>query len=166
MTHSPALRTALHYDVIVEDFPELKLATVAHTGDYQKIGTSFESLLAWAGGRGLLGPGTRLIGIYYDDPAGKPLSELRSDAGITVPADTILEPRMNWRSVGGGVVARLVHKGAYADLDVAYSYLYHIWLPQSGRQPGETPCFEEYLNNPKQLPPSEWLTAVHLPLLG
>jgi AraC family transcriptional regulator len=166
MTHAPALRTAIHYDVTVEDFPELKLATLPHEGDYQKIGASFEKLFAWAGGHNLMGPSTRMIGIYYDDPLARPLSELRSEAGLTLPEATVLEPRMNWRSVGGGPVARLVHKGPYADLDVAYSYLYHVWLPQSGRQPGEEPCFEEYLNNPRQLPPSEWLTAVHLPLLG
>jgi AraC family transcriptional regulator len=28
------------------------------------------------------------------------------------------------------------------------------------------PCFEEYLNNPRELPPEEWLTAVHLPLVA
>lgn len=166
MTHSPALRTAIHYDVTVEEFPVLRLATLPHEGDYQKIGTSFEQLFAWAGGHDLLGPHTRSIGIYYDDPAGKPMSELRSEAGITVPDGTALAPQMAWRSVGGVPVARLVHKGPYADLDVAYSYLYHVWLPQSGRQPGEAACFEEYLNNPRQLPPSEWLTAVHLPLKG
>lgn len=164
MTHSPALRTAIHYDVTIDDFPLLSLAAIEHRGDYQKIGTSFEKLFAWAGGRQLLDIGTRSIGIYYDDPTAKPLGELRSEAGLSLADGTALEPPMHWRRVGGGPVARLVHKGPYADLDVAYSYLYHVWLPQSGRQPGEAPCFEEYLNNPRQLPPSEWLTAVHLPL--
>jgi AraC family transcriptional regulator len=164
MTHSPALRTAVSYDVTIEEFPELMLATLPHLGDYQTIGTAFERLSNWAGARGLLAPDTRMIGIYYDDPAAKPLSELRSEAGLTLPREAAIEAGMQWRPVGGGPVARLLHKGPYADLDVAYAYLYHVWLPQSGRQPGEAACFEEYLNNPRQLPPSEWLTAVHLPL--
>lgn len=164
MTHAPALRTAVHYDVTVEDFTEIELATLAHSGDYQQIGACFERLSSWAGALKLIGPDTRMIGIYYDDPAAKPLSGLRSEAGLTLPEGTAIEPDMQWRSVGGYPVAKLVHKGPYADLDVGYAFLYHVWLPQSGRQPGEAPCFEEYLNNPRLLPPSEWLTAVHLPL--
>lgn len=164
MTHSPALRTSVSYDVAIEDFPRLKLATLPHVGDYQKIGTAFERLSNWAGARGMIGADTRTIGIYYDDPSAKALGELRSEAGLTLPDGTAIEADMQWRFVGGGPVAKLIHKGPYADLDVAYAYLYHVWLPQAGRQPGEAPCFEEYLNNPRLLPPSEWLTAVHLPL--
>ena len=59
-----------------------------------------------------------------------------------------------------------LHAFGHADLDVAYSWLYHNWLPQSGREPGDAPCFEEYLNDPRSLPPQEWLTAVNLPLKG
>ncbi|MGO4339121.1 GyrI-like domain-containing protein [Labrys sp. KB_33_2] len=164
MTRATALREALHYNVAIEDIPKLRLVTLPHRGDYQKIGASFERLFAWAGGNGLLRSGARMIGIYYDDPDSKPLAELRSEAGLAVPEDSPLGPDMAWREVGGGPVARLVHKGPYADLDVAYAYLYHSWLPHSGRQPGDAPCFEEYLNDPRGAPPSEWLTAVNLPL--
>ena len=101
---------------------------------------------------------TRSIGVYYDDPTSKPAGELRSEAGITVPGGTGLGPDMHWLDVASGRVARLVHKGPYADLDVAYAWLYHTWLPNSGLEPGEAPCFEEYLNDPRQAPPSEWLT--------
>ncbi|PRH86640.1 AraC family transcriptional regulator [Labrys okinawensis] len=164
MTRATALRSALHYDVTIETVPRLRLVTLPHRGDYQKIGASFERLFAWAGGHGLLRPGVRLIGIYYDDPDSKPVADLRSEAGLSVPEDSPLGPDMVWREVGGGSVARLVHKGPYADLDVAYAFLYHSWLPHSGRQPGDAPCFEEYLNDPRSAPPSEWLTAVNLPL--
>ena len=71
---------------------------------------------------------------------------------------------MHRQVIAASTVARLVHKGPYADLDVAYAWLYHNWLPQSGREPGDAPCFEEYLNDPRSLPPQEWLTAVNLPL--
>jgi AraC-like DNA-binding protein len=38
------------------------------------------------------------------------------------------------------------------------------WLPKSGEEAGDHACFEEYLNNPRDLPPSEWLTRISLPL--
>jgi AraC family transcriptional regulator len=37
-------------------------------------------------------------------------------------------------------------------------------LPQSGREPADAPCLEEYFNTPDQVPPPELLTAVCLPL--
>ena len=43
-------------------------------------------------------------------------------------------------------------------------WLYKEWLPQSGEEPADRPCFEEYLNNPRELPPAEWLTDICLPL--
>ena len=150
----------------VEDNSAETLIAIPHQGDYQEIGKAFERLMVWAGPRGLMGPQTRLIGIYYDDPASKPKGELRSEACITAPADVEPGPGMHRQVIAAGPVARLVHKGPYADLDVAYAYLYHNWLPGSGREPGEAPCFEEYLNDPRSLPPQEWLTAVHLPLRG
>lgn len=63
-------------------------------------------------------------------------------------------------------VACLLFKGPYAELEVPYRWLYGTWLPASGEEPADIPCFAEYLNDPKALPPSEWLTAVYLPLRG
>ena len=60
--------------------------------------------------------------------------------------------------------ASVVHKGPYAELEAPYRYLFREWLPPSGREAGDHPCFEEYLNNPRELPPSEWLTRISLPL--
>ena len=161
---APAYRSPLHYDVTIETIERQSLIAISHQGDYQEIGKAFDRLMVWAGPRGLMGPQTRMFGIYYDDPASKPKAELRSKACITAPPDVAPGPEMQREVVAPGPVARLVHKGPYADLDVAYAWLYQSWLPQSGREPGEAPCFEEYLNDPRSLPPQEWLTAVNLPL--
>ena len=163
---APAYRTPVHYDVTIETIEAQTLIAVSHLGDYQEIGKAFDRLMVWAGPRGLMGPQTRFFGIYYDDPASKPKSELRSEACITAPLDIAPGPDMHRQVIAASTVARLVHKGPYADLDVAYAWLYHNWLPQSGREPGDAPCFEEYLNDPRSLPPQEWLTAVNLPLKG
>ena len=159
-------RLPVNYDVTIEAFEGATLIALPHRGDYLEVGRTFERLMVWAGPRGLMGPQTRLIGLYYDDPASKPKAELRSEACITAPADVEPGLGMHRQAIAAGPVARLVHKGPYADLDVAYAYLYHTWLPASGRAPGEAPCFEEYLNDPRGLPPQEWLTAVRLPLQG
>jgi AraC family transcriptional regulator len=43
-------------------------------------------------------------------------------------------------------------------------WLYGSWLPQSGREPGDAPCLEEYLNSPRDTAPTELLSDIYLPL--
>ena len=62
--------------------------------------------------------------------------------------------------------ASVLHKGPYAELERAYRHLFRDWLPASGYEAADFSCFEEYLNDPRETPPSELLTRVHLPLKG
>ncbi len=58
----------------------------------------------------------------------------------------------------------LRHKGPYADMHKAYQWLYAEWLPKSGRQLRDSVMLEEYLNNPRDVPPTELLTDIYMPL--
>jgi len=152
------------YDVSIRTLSPVRLIALRHGGSYLEIGATFERLFAWAAGRGLMGPQTRAIGVYYDDPDGTPAAALRSDAGITIDADVALEDGLRLLEVPGGRHAVLHHKGPYAELNNAYRWLYRDWLPASGEQCADRPIFEEYLNNPRALPPEEWLTDICLPV--
>jgi AraC family transcriptional regulator len=152
------------YDVTIGEFPGLRLAGLEHRGDYHAIGKTFEKLTAIAGPRGLLGPEARSIGIYYDDPESVPAKDLRSLAAISVGPRFNGDAELKLVELPAARTARLVHKGPYAELESAYRYLYMDWLPKSGQDPADAPCFEEYLNDCRTLPPTEWLTAVHVPL--
>jgi len=129
-----------------------------------EIGTAFDRVFAWATGRGLAGPATRGIGVYYDDPDAVPTRALRSDAGIAIGRDTTVDGDLRVVELAGGRHAVLHHKGPYAELEKAYRWLYREWLPPSGEDCADRPCFEEYLNNPRALPPEQWLTDICLPL--
>lgn len=152
------------YEVTIGEQPPLRLAGLPHRGDYQKIGSAFERLYAWAGPRGLIGPDTRHVGVYYGDETGVPDDELRSFAGISVGPGFEPEGEIEVVEIPAGTAAELIHKGPYAELGTAYNYLYGPWLTHSGREPANQPCIEQYLNDPRTLPPTEWLTAVRLPL--
>jgi AraC family transcriptional regulator len=152
------------YEVSIHALPPVRLVALRHGGSYLEIGTTFERLFAWAAGRGLMGPQTRAIGIYYDDPDGTPAAALRSDAGIGVDADVALEDGLRLIEVPGSRHAVLHHKGPYAELNKAYRWLYRDWLTSSGEHCADRPIFEEYLNNPRTLPPEQWLTDICLPL--
>jgi AraC family transcriptional regulator len=141
----PALATATEtamYEVSIRDLPPVRLAALRHSGSYTEIGTTFERLFAWAAGRGLMGPQTRSIGVYYDDPDGTPAPALRSDAGISVGPDVVLDNGMRILEVPGGRHAVLHHKGPYAELNKAYRWFYREWLPASGEQCADHPIRE------------------------
>ena len=152
------------YDVDIKPFEGVRLAAIEHRGDYQEIGLAFERALAWCAARGLLGPTSRSIGIYYDDPRSVPRDTLRADAGIVVADDAEVQGEARPVDVPSMLCASVVHKGPYAELERPYEFLYREWLPKSGQEPGDHPCFEEYLNDARELPPTEWLTRIYLPL--
>lgn len=154
------------HDVTITRFPGAHCAALRHVGEYQGIGPVFDRLSAWAGARGLIGDATRFIGVYHDDPMIVPAAKLRSDAALTIPPGTAVAPPVTLLDIPATRAATLTFKGPYAELEGAYRWLYGTWLPESGEEPADFPSFEDYLNDPKVLPPTEWLTAIYLPLKG
>jgi AraC family transcriptional regulator len=152
------------FDIEIRVEPALHLAALSHRGPYGQIGTVFDRLMAWAVARRLVGPATRFIGLYHDDPSTVPARDLRSDACLTVPAGADPADGVRILDLPASRVAVLVFKGPYAELERAYSWLYRDWLPASGEEPADQPAREDYLNDPRSVPPAELLTAVMLPL--
>lgn len=146
--------------------PDLPCAAVAHRGSYLEIGKAFEQVSIYAGTRGLIGPQTRMFGVYYDDPSAVPLAELRSEACLTIPPGTELSPPTHGLTIAGGRYVTALHTGPYAELEKAYQWLFGDWLPTSGQEPDDKPSLEEYLNDPRSLPPTEWQTLIYVPLKG
>lgn len=151
------------YRVEIKSFAGARLAAIEHRGDYQTIGNSFAKLQIWFAAREL--PMNRSFGIYFDDPESVPEKHLRAEAGLVTEEDVsgageiriVLIPAMRCASV--------LHKGPYAELERAYRHLFRDWLPGSGCEAADFPCFEEYLNDPRETAASELLTRVHLPIM-
>lgn len=153
------------FDVTIREFPARTAVTLAHQGSYQKIGRAFEQVGTWFAVRGLFGPESRMIGLYYDDPAAVPEEKLRSAAGIVVSsAPAGVESPYEVTQIRGGEYAVLRHQGPYTDLPAAYRWLYGEWLPKCGREVADAPPLEEYLNTPRDVPPTELLTDICVPL--
>ena len=152
------------YDVTIREIPPLRLAAINHTGAYMNIGSCFDRLIVWAGPRQLTGPDTRMIGVYYDDPGSVAEEALRSQAAMTIPDDFTPDGEVELVELPGGRAAVIRHTGPYAELERAYSWLYGDWLPTSGETPADTPPYEDYLNDPREVQPSELVTEIIIPL--
>lgn len=151
-------------DVTLTTHPPRQLAGLPHQGNYQLIGRAFEKLATLIAARGVATMPDGMFGVYYDDPSSVAEGDLRSHAAFEIPADTQIAPPLEKLALPGGPVAVLLHRGPYATLPESYDLLFRGWLPQSGREPADSPCYEHYLNSPATTPQDELLTEICLPL--
>jgi len=152
------------YDATIKTTPALRVAALAHRGEYQSIGSTFERLMALAAGQGLLASDGRTFGIYYDDPSATPVSGLRSDACVAIPEGRTPAGDLRLHEIRGGRYATLLYVGPYAELERPYKWLYGTWLAQSGEEPADAPTVEAYLNDARAVPPTKLETEIWLPL--
>lgn len=157
-------RTEMMYEVEVRNLASMTAVTVPHQGSYMKVGQAFERLFGTLATHGLLGPDTKMVGIYLDDPSAVAEDALRSHAGVIMDPARADGSDLAAMEIPGGPHAVLHHQGPYADMQAAYDWLFGEWLPQSGHDTGDAPVFETYLNNPRDTPPTELLTEINLPL--
>lgn len=143
--------------------PKRRLATLRHKGAYYTIGQSFEKFGAICEARGLWPQVGPVIGVYLDNPEAVPEAELTSLAGAEWHGDDIPEGMEEW-AVDGGKTAVMTYKGPYSGLAAAYQTLFGQWLPESGEEPADAPCYEISLNNPRTTAPEDLLTEICLPL--
>lgn len=154
------------WDVEIREVPEMSLLTIDHHGSFMQIGEAFDRLFGWLAVRGLIAPDVRLIGVYHTDPDSYREEDLFSKAGALLSGNSAieLEAPVERTTIAAGRYACLHYKGPYADMKAAYLWLFGKWLPQSGEEAREGPVFEEYLNNPREVAPTELLTEIYMPL--
>lgn len=150
--------------VEIRVLPAITVAGLPHRGSYMLIGKAFETARTRLAALGLVGPASRWLAEYLDDPFAVPEAQLASRAGLSVPAGTSLPAPLQAFTLGGGRCAVLRHRGPYATMRAAYQWLYGQWLVDSGEAAGPAPVFEEYLNHPGNTAPADLLTDICLPL--
>lgn len=156
-------------NVEIKDMPELHVAYLRHIGPYkgdqELFARLFGKLMAWAGPRGLLRfPETQVLAVYHDNPDTTDESRLRTDVCITVPQDTNVEGEIGMATIPAGQYA-VAHCEITPDqYEDAWNAVYGGWLCESGYQPGAGPCYEVYLNDPKEHPQGKHVVDICVPV--
>ena len=151
----------------VKDMPQTHVAYVRHIGPYQGntklFGNLFNKLCTWAGPRGLLRfPETKMMSIYHDDPNITDESKLKLDVCISVPEDTKVDGEIGKTTILAGKYAIghfEITPDQYGD---AWNIVFGGWLPKSGYQPADGPCYELYLNNPEEHPEGKHIVDIYV----
>ncbi|HOP03839.1 MAG TPA: GyrI-like domain-containing protein [Tenuifilaceae bacterium] len=144
----------LNKSVEIKDLPKMTVAYIRHIGPYKGNDKLFEGLwnrlFSWAGPRNLLGgPDFKSLVIYHDDPNVTVEDKLRLSVCITVPPQTKVDGEVGKMEVEAAkyVIARFVLDAT--QFSEAWQWVYGQWLPNSGYQPDDKPCFEMYPEEPK-----------------
>lgn len=145
--------------------PERRVVFVRRTGSYaQAAAAAWPAVCQFAYSRRLVEKGRLFIGISHDSPDITPEDQLRYDACITVNRPVKPEGEVGVQTIPGGAYAVFLHRGPYEGLNQTYNAIFGRWLPASGRQLRDEPCFEVYLNAPGRTKPANLKTQIHVPL--
>lgn len=160
--------TSMQANVEVKEIPEMHVAYVRHIGPYQGDEALFErlftKLFTWAGPRGLIQfPETKVISLYHDNPEITDENKLRIDVCITVSENTKVDGEIGKATIPGGkyAIAHFELKDS-SQYGAAWNAIYGGWLPESGYQPDDRPCFEHCLNNPKEDPEGKHIVDIYV----
>jgi AraC family transcriptional regulator len=156
-------------DVVVKELPEMHVAYVRHFGAYagqaQLFQELFGRLMQWAGPRGLIRfPETKMLSVYHDNPSVTDESRLRLDCCITVPPDAHVDGEVGKTVIPGGKYAVAHFELGQDEYSEAWGLVMGGWLPESGLEPDERPCFELYLNDPQQHPQGKSVVDICVPV--
>jgi AraC family transcriptional regulator len=150
--------------VSIQHLGPWRVAFTRHIGPYDQCAPVWDDFLTRMGAAGLLGAGTKFIGMCHDDPDITPTARTRYDCCVTV--DESFEPAgpIGVQTIPEGDYAVTTHHGPYDRLGETYGKLCGEWIPRSGRALRSAPCLEAYLNSPESTEPAELLTDIYMPL--
>ena len=164
MQHNPSVPPQ---SIEVRDMPALQVAYVRHIGPYAGDGQLFQRLFGqvfqWAGPRGLASlPTMQRLTVAHDNPNITEADKLRLSVGITVPEGTETSPPLALMTLPAGKYACARFEISPADFPAAWNHVCGVWLPQSGYQVADAPCYEVYLNDAATHPEKKHIVEIRV----
>ena len=150
--------------VEIKHLEPMRVAFMRHVGPYDDVGKTWDQFLTVMGKEGYMGGNPAMRGICHDDPEVTPSARIRYDACLTVGEDFSPSGDIGVQTVAGGAYAVTTHTGPYNQLGRTYGEFLGQWVPRSGYELRNIPCFEVYVNDPQSTAPEELLTDIYAPL--
>jgi AraC family transcriptional regulator len=154
--------------VRIETIQPTSVAYVRHVGPYagdeSLFGRLIGRLFQWAGPRGLVGPQTKLLTVYHDNPEITEEEKLRISVCVTVPPETRPDGDIGVMTIDAGRYAVASFTLQASEYGQAWNWMMGVWFPSSGYQPDDRNCFEVYLNDPNQHPEKKHVVEIWAPV--
>jgi len=162
----PELNVEIAMKPEIKEIPTLHLICVRKQGSYKDASAdAWGALMGFAYSNKIMKKETKLIGISYDNPEVTNPEQIRYDACITVDSDVKLDSEVKKIEIKKGRYAVFLHKGSYDKFSQTYAEIFNHWLPESGYELRDKPCFEIYLNrDPRRTKPENLKTEIYVPI--
>ena len=136
--------------VQVREAPAYHVAYMRYAGPYGARGIPelWTRFRKWMETRDLPMETTTRLGVGYDDPRITAAEKCRYDACVVVPPDFKADRWVNLTDLPGGKCGVHEFTGSAHEIVAAWDRVFASWLPGSGYQPDDRPCFELYRGNP------------------
>jgi len=147
----------------VQEMPEMQVIYCRHTGAFNQIGKAYEKLMKWAGPRGLMGPDSKGLTVYHDDPSITEIDKVRQSACLTVNQDVKVEGEIGKMTIPRGKYAT----GHFEIKDTEFENAWNtmcLWFTESGYEPGEGYSYELYYNNHMEHPEHKFILDICIPV--
>lgn len=163
---TPPQRGRCVMKVEVKELPAYRVAYVSSAKGYESaaIGEAYETLMRWAGPRGIFGPGTKVIGASYDNPDITAAAKCRYDACVSIGEDVKVNGPVSEKRFPGGKYAVHRWRGKPQNVGEVFRRFMAEWFPSSGYQPGDAPCLEFYHGDPDSDPRGEVTADICIPV--
>lgn len=151
--------------VQIIDVDDAKVAVFEHRGDPRLLGNSVRTFIAWRKQNRRPPAISATFNILYHDPAQVPAEDFRLDLCAAIDRDVgDNDFGVVRKTIPGGRCAVLRHTGSDDTLGETVRYLYAEWLPQSGEKARDFPIYLQRIRFFPDVPESEAITDVFLPL--
>lgn len=142
---------------------EVKVAYIPYRGSYDKIPEYMQEVGQLVMEKGLNMTGL-VYGTYFNSPDDVPEEELQYEIGFSFEGDAFMqEGKLGFKEIPEHTVLAAIHKGPYTAVGPVIKAVVEYAVENGYDVVG--PITEAYLNDPSEVPESEWLTEVRLPVI-
>ncbi len=151
----------LPIEVKIKTTTPMSIAYLEHKGPYSELQPVFNEVMSYAFQKKLelAGPPA---GIYYDDPAQVPASELRCEIGVQIKGEPQVDPPFRVKEIPSQEVGYALLKGPYEKIALRYPEIISSLMEQGYKIVG--PIIEIYRVSGPNIQPEEYLTEVWFPI--
>ena len=121
----------------------IPVAVLEHQGPLEQVNTSVIKFIEWRKSSGLSPVmSSQTYGVPYQDPKTVPPEDFHFDICGSVKSPVPSNPQgvIN-KEIPGGKCAVVRHKGSHDQIGQSIYYLYGQWLPESGEELRDFPCY-------------------------
>jgi AraC family transcriptional regulator len=148
----------------IKTIETLNLAYLSHKGKMDEIGLTFNELVKWSVGKGLMSEKTRMLTIYHDSP------KITEPNNIRMSACIILNEPIQ---VNGEVQLRTFtpNRCIVSHMEISPSEFQQAWeanfafMMEKGYQKSDIAPFEVYYNNAEDHPENKFIVDLCIPIL-